>query len=158
MQICYGWARKPMNLSLEQRYQPEQLIARLGPSNPRSNSNYNSNPNSKSNTKSNSKIESKSSVKFNSDNSRLSKTTISHVSPLVWMPVWIHIDDQFVRLNSKEEVELACKLACIYHNGPDNKAPFCDDEDWQYISEKEAFLAGVRTPESESSTDEAESQ
>ena len=114
MQICYGWARKPMNLSMEQRYYPEQLMARLGP--------------------------------FN--------TTKPLVSPLVWMPVWIYMENHFVRLNTKEEVALACKLACIYHNGPDNKTPFCDDEDWQFIGEKEAFLAGVRTPESESSADE----
>ncbi len=110
MHVCYGWARKPMNLSQEQRYLPEQLMARLGPFNP-------------------------------------AKLT---VSPLVWMPVWIHIENHFVRLNTKEEVELACKLACIYHNGPYNKAPYCDD-DWQYISEREAFMAGTRTPESESS-------
>jgi hypothetical protein len=103
-----------MNLSLEQRYHPEQLLARLGPFNP----------------------------------------TRTQVSPLLWMPVWIHMDNHFVRLNSKAEVELACKLACIYHNGPDNKAPFLEEDDWQYISEKEAFLAGVRTPESASSTDE----
>ena len=138
-----------MNLSLEQRYQPEQLIARLGP--------FNSNSNSNSNSKIVSKSNSKFCGKLNSDKSKLSNTSMLHVSPLVWMPVWIRIDNQFVRLNSKEEVELACKLACIYHNGPDNKAPFCDEEDWQYISEKEAFLAGVRTPESESSTDEVES-
>jgi hypothetical protein len=116
MQICYGWARKPINLSTEQRYHPEQLVNRLGPFCPER------------------KV----------------------VSPLIWMPVWIRMDGHFVRLNSKEEVELACKLVCIYHNGPDNKAPFCDDEEpgWQYVSEKDAFLAGARTPESESSEEE----
>ncbi len=68
------------------------------------------------------------------------------------------MDNHYVRLNSREEVELACKLVCIYHNGPDNKAPFFEDdsEDWQYISEKEAFLAAVRSPESVSSADEVE--
>lgn len=96
MHVCYGWARKPMSLSLEQRYHPEQLMARLGPFNPNK----------------------------------------SSVSPLVWMPVWIHMDNHFVRLNTKEEVELACKLACIYHNGPDNKAPVCDD-DWQFIGDED---------------------
>ncbi len=106
MRVCYGWARKPMNLSLEQRYHPEQLMARLGP--------------------------------FNPDKPA--------ITPLAWMPVWIHMDSHFVRLNTKEEVELACKLACIYHNGPDNKAPF--DDDWQFISKKE--ILGTRTPESES--------
>jgi hypothetical protein len=110
MRICYGWARKPMKLSLEQRYHPEQLMARLGPFYPSHNS----------------------------------------VSPLVWMPVWIHMDDQYVRLNSKDEIELSCKLACIYHNGPDNRAPFCDDEDWHCVTEKEALLASVGAAESES--------
>lgn len=113
MRICYGWSRKPLNLSLEQRYHPEQLINRLGPFFPG-----------------------------------------SHLtSPLIWMPVWIHMDNQYVRLNSKDEIELACKLACIYHNGPDNRAPFCEDEDWQNVTEKEALLA-TGVPESESSDGE----
>jgi hypothetical protein len=111
MHVCYGWARKTMSLSLEQRYHPEQLMARLGP--------------------------------YCQD--KVGKV----VSPLVWMPVWIHMDNHYVRLNTKAEVELACKLACIYHNGPDNRAPFRDD-DWHYITGKEAFLAGTRTPESDS--------
>ncbi len=66
------------------------------------------------------------------------------------------MDSNFVRLNSREEIELACKLVCIYHNGPDNKAPFCEDDtgDWQYISEREAFMAGTQSPESTSSTEE----
>ena len=123
MHVCYGWARKPMNLSLEQRYRPEQLMARLGPfRGPFNNFNKSNLPN-------------------------------NSVSPLVWMPVWIHMDNHFVRLNTRDEVELACKLACIYHNGLDNKAPFFDD-DWQFISQKEVLLAGTRTPESESEDEE----
>lgn len=92
MRICCGWARKPMTLSLEQRYHPEQLMNRLP-------------------------IKTKSN------------------SSLAWMPVWIHVDSHYVRLNGKEELELACKLACIYHNGLDNRAPYCEyfDEDWQFI-------------------------
>jgi hypothetical protein len=38
-------------------------------------------------------------------------------TPLVWIPAWIHFENVFLRLNTKEEMELACKLACIYHNG-----------------------------------------
>ncbi len=77
-------------------------------------------------------------------------------SPLVWMPIWVYLESHFVRLNTKEEIELACKLACIHHNGAEDKIPFCDDDDWQFVSEKEAFLAGVRNEdiESESSSDE----
>jgi hypothetical protein len=103
MQICYGWSRKPIVLSPEQRYLPEQLVNRLGP--------------------------------FN--------TSRKVVSPLVWMPVWIYMDGQYIRLNSKDEINLACRLVCVYHNGPDNKAPLCDDEygDWCDITEREAFLA-----------------
>lgn len=119
MHICYGWARKPMNLSSEQRYRPEQLMARLG-----------------------------SFKDFR--NFKVTNPTKPLVSPLVWMPVWIHMDHHFVRLNTKDEVELACKLACIYHNGLDNRAPFCDDG-WHQITHREAFLAGTRTPESDSS-------
>jgi hypothetical protein len=114
MRICYGWSRKPLNLSLEQRYHPEQLINRLGPFFPHK----------------------------------------SLASPLVWMPVWIHMDNQYVRLNSKEEIELACRLACIYHNGPDNRAPFCEDDgDWQNVTRGEALLATCQ-PETASSDDE----
>lgn len=104
MQICYGWARKPILLSSNQRYHPEQLLNRLGPFNP----------------------------------------TRKVVSPLVWMPVWIYMDGQYIRLNSKDEISLACRLVCVYHNGPDNCAPFCEEDcDWHDISEKEAFLAEV---------------
>jgi hypothetical protein len=116
MQICYGWARKPILLSSNQRYYPEQLSNRLGPFNP----------------------------------------TRKVVSPLIWMPVWIYMDGQYIRLNSKDEIDLACKLVCVYHNGPDNRAPFCEeDSDWQDISEKEAFLAEMGSGEMDSS-DEGE--
>ena len=112
MRICCGWARKPLDLSNDQRYHPEQLMERLG--------------------------------SFLPD--RKSVDSVSRVSPLNWMPVWIHLENVFLRLNSREEIELACKLACIYHNGPDNKAPFWEDDsdfkDWQYI-EKEVL--GTRT-------------
>lgn len=110
MQICYGWARKLLNLSSEQRYHPEQLLARLGPFCPERQ---------------------------------------KPVSPLLWMPVWVLLDGVYVRLHSRQEVELACKLVCIYHNGPDCKAPPSeDDTDWYNVTHKEAFR--TRTPESSS--------
>jgi hypothetical protein len=113
-----------MNLSSEQRYRLEQLMARLG-----------------------------SFKDFKTF--KVTNPTKQLVSPLVWMPVWIHMDHHFVRLNTKDEVELACKLTCIYHNGLDNRASYCDDG-WHHITHREAFLAlaGTRTPESDSS-DEA---
>ena len=64
------------------------------------------------------------------------------ISPLVWMPVWIHMDGSFIRLDSKDEIQLACKLVCVYHNNNDPDHKLCDeDSDWQDISEREAFLA-----------------
>ena len=117
MHICYGWARKPITLSLEQRYHPEQLIHRLGAFNP----------------------------------------TRKLVSPLIWMPVWLYMDGCYVRLDNKEEIGLACKLVCVYHNGPNNRAPFSEeDADWQDISEKEAFLAEMGYLEAASSDEEGE--
>ena len=113
MRICCGWSRKPVSLSLEQRYHPEQLMRRLGSFCP------------------------------------------CQVAPLAWAPVWIHMDDQYVRLNSKDEIELACKLACIYHNGPDNRAPFCDDEDWHCVTEKEALPASVESDSCDEGVDVA---
>jgi hypothetical protein len=60
------------------------------------------------------------------------------------------MDGHYIRLETKEEISLACKLVCVNHNAP--STPFGEDEDdWQDISEKEAFLAaaGVGEPESE---------
>ena len=52
-------------------------------------------------------------------------------NPLQHLPLWISIDNEYVRLFGLEEIALACKLAAIYHNGPTNNAPFDDgwDED-----------------------------
>ena len=69
--------------------------------------------------------------------------------PMVWMPVWILMDGHYIRLRNRDEVELACKLVCVYHNGGTD-APFCDDPEWEDISEKEAFLAGMSEGETES--------
>ena len=73
MQICTGWARKPLNLSRGFQYYPEQLMNRV----------------------------------MHSD--------ALPVSPLVTRPAWILLEGHFVKLDSPEEVALACKLAC---NGP----------------------------------------
>ena len=135
MQICHGWARKPIVLSLEQRYHPEQLMNRLGPFNKINQIN---------------KINQTNQINQNNPSRKL-------VSPLVWMPVWIYMDGCYIRLENKEEIALACKLVCVYHNGPDNRAPFCEeDSDWQDISEKEAFLAEMGVGEQGSSEEEEE--
>jgi len=85
MQICTGWARKPLNLSRGFQYHPEQLMNRVMPSD------------------------------------------ALPVSPLVTRPAWILLEGQFVKLDSPEEVALACKLACICHN--DMQAPFWGEEE-----------------------------
>jgi hypothetical protein len=50
-------------------------------------------------------------------------------NPLQYLPLWIHVDNEHVRLFGLEEIALACKLAAIYHNGPTNNAPF--DDGWE---------------------------
>lgn len=43
-------------------------------------------------------------------------------------PLWIHMDGEHIRLRGGEQVSLACRLACVYHNGPDCLAP--PDDGW----------------------------
>jgi hypothetical protein len=38
------------------------------------------------------------------------------VSPLVRTPIWLSYCSQHIPLNTKEEVELACKLIALQHN------------------------------------------
>ena len=40
-------------------------------------------------------------------------------SPLVRQPVWLRLEGQYVQLKCREELELACRLVCICHNGLD---------------------------------------
>lgn len=61
-------------------------------------------------------------------------------NPLLRVPVWINLDDQYIRLESQEEILLACRLACIYHNGPDCRA--VPDDEWvRETAEMEARAA-----------------
>jgi len=48
--------------------------------------------------------------------------------PLLKVPIWINLDDQYIRLESQQEILLACRLACIHHNTPDSRS--LADEDW----------------------------
>ena len=34
-------------------------------------------------------------------------------------PVWLRLEGQYVQLKCREELELACRLVCICHNGLD---------------------------------------
>jgi hypothetical protein len=74
MWICKGWDKRPLQLSGQQTYQPEELIRRVMPS------------------------------------------SAPPASPLVCQPVWVVFEGRSVRVHSKEEIELACRLACIHHN------------------------------------------
>ncbi len=89
MRICYGWARKPLNLSSETRYYPEHLMSKILPF--------------------------------------LRTRSISN--PLLQVPVWVDLDNQYIRLESEAEALLACRLVSIYHNGPDCRAP--PDDEWE---------------------------
>lgn len=52
----------------------------------------------------------------------------STAEPLMRVPIWAHIEDEFVRLESEREVALACRLASIYHNSAISRAPI--DDGW----------------------------
>ncbi len=74
MDICKGWSKRPLRLSVQEQYCPEQLMSRVMPSD------------------------------------------AAPASPLVCQPVWIRLEGRCVRLHSKEEIELACRLVCIHLN------------------------------------------
>ena len=52
----------------------------------------------------------------------------STASPLLRVPIWAHIEDEYVRLESERDITLACRLASIYHNGAISRAPV--DDGW----------------------------
>lgn len=53
----------------------------------------------------------------------------SRINLLTKPPIWINFDDQYINLETEEEIYLACRLASIYHNGPDCRAP--PDDGWE---------------------------
>lgn len=62
----------------------------------------------------------------------------ANVNPLVTLPLWIQFDGAYIPLRGEEQISLACQLACVYHNGPDCRAPSEDgwDEDTLASEEK----------------------
>jgi hypothetical protein len=52
----------------------------------------------------------------------------STAEPLMRVPIWVHIEDEYVRLESERELVLACRLASIYHNSAISLAPI--DDGW----------------------------
>lgn len=60
--------------------------------------------------------------------------------PLVTLPLWIQLDGEYIRLRGKDQISLACELVCVYHNGPDCRAP--TEDGWAedtLASEEKAF-------------------
>lgn len=59
-------------------------------------------------------------------------------NPLAVLPLWIQLDGEYIRLKSSDQISLACELACVYHNGPDCRAPTEDGwaEDTRVSEEK----------------------
>jgi hypothetical protein len=52
----------------------------------------------------------------------------STASPLIRVPIWMHVEDEYVRLEGEREITLACRLASIYHNSAVSRAPI--DDGW----------------------------
>jgi hypothetical protein len=97
MEICRGWAKRPIQMSGRQTYQPEELLRRALPGS-------------------------------------------APVSPLVCQPVWVVLEGRSVRLYCREEIELACRLACIQHNarvGSDGEATTEEEESGEDTEEEE---------------------
>ena len=72
------------------------------------------------------------------------------ISPLVRMPLWLQYDGEFLRLEDRE-LDLACRLVCIDHNGY-NERPYYDEdsEPRQMFSEEETDSEIVCEEEEES--------
>jgi hypothetical protein len=107
MRICYGWGRKTLNLSREQRYREETLMDLLRP--------Y--------------------------------LAVYSMANPLLRVPIWAQLEDEYVRLQSDCEMRLACRLASIHHNGAVSRAPL--DDGWFEETARMESEAEVRTSTSE---------
>ena len=54
--------------------------------------------------------------------------------------LWIHLDQRHIRLRGNEQVSLACELACVYHNGPDCRAPSEDGWDEETLASEEKAI------------------
>ena len=105
MEICKGWSKRPVQLSSQQLYQPEELIRRVLPA------------------------------------------SAPPASPLVCQPVWVVLEGKGVRLHSKEEVELACRLVCIHHNSLVGRDSVESGDDMSDTTEEEE--SGGETEEDE---------
>lgn len=77
---------------------------------------------------------------------RVLPSTAPPESPLVCQPVWVRLEGQSVRLHSKEEIELACRLVCIHHNSLVDDEMDSDDEMDQSTEEESS---GEETEEGE---------
>lgn len=80
-------------------------------------------------------------------------------SPLQNMPLWVLMDGHHIQLSSRDEIWLACRMACIYHNnGPNCRAPYEDgwnEETWAMERRAEEHMLAE---DSTDSSDEDEPQ
>ena len=74
-------------------------------------------------------------------------------NPLVSVPLWVHMDGEYIRLTGKEQLSLACQLICVYHNGPDCKAPPDDGWDMDTIQIEEKAAQHMLVETSDEGTD-----
>ena len=78
----------------------------------------------------------------------------STANPLFRVPLWVQLDEQYVRLETAQELSLACQLASIYHNGPNCRAPHDDGWNAETIAmETEAELRMLSPDQCDPGTD-----
>jgi hypothetical protein len=63
----------------------------------------------------------------------LSCSSLRCANPLVKVPLWLHMDDEYIRISGEEQISLACQIASLYHNGPDCRAPLDDGWDRETV-------------------------
>ena len=74
------------------------------------------------------------------ENKLLSCSSLRCANPLVKVPLWLHMDEEYIRISGEEQISLACQIVSLYHNGPDCRAPLDDgwDQDTFEIETKAA--------------------
>jgi hypothetical protein len=75
--------------------------------------------------------------------------------PLVSLPLWIHLDGVYIRLRGEEQISLACQLICVYHDGPDCRAPSDDGWTQDTLDSEERAMNHMLSESSEEDEDEA---
>ena len=58
------------------------------------------------------------------------------VPALLEVPLWVHVDTSFIRIENPQELNMACKLVAAYHN-TDSRAPISDGWDEEIFEMEE---------------------